>query len=238
MSFSAIAVAHLDPSSDSDLEEDIHPQSLICWPHTGVTCYIRRDQQTFPTPYKLFLEEDNLTLVWVETSWRQPGAFLNNTFVTKGKHQPSKPLQERYGCKVGWLTDQSPGVGIGSGFLDISLIKDLFLQKSANSLLDGFQVDDLVLLVLIYGSSLISDNKLLTLVLSRNCADAFLKELKGAVDATKQDRKSTWLRKTYFQLQQANDFSRENGPNIAGTIQVNEIILLLSAEFDGTGYWF
>ena len=235
---------HFDrsPDSDVDVEEDIHPHHPpFSWARIGVTAYIRRDTQTLPTAYRLYLEEDNLTLAWCETTWCRAQLSLTTTHhpATPCRPVPSKLLQERYGSKSGWQSERelaaaasagAGGGGGGGGFLDISLIKDLFVQRNgvAGGLVEGFGVEDLVMLVIIHGSPLISDNKLVTFVLSRGCADAVCGELREAVSQARLDRRATWLRKTYFQLQQTTDFARENGPNIAATIRVK-----LSPTFNG-----
>ncbi|OQV16067.1 1-phosphatidylinositol 4,5-bisphosphate phosphodiesterase epsilon-1 [Hypsibius exemplaris] len=237
-----LAVPQLDRSPDSDVEEDIHPQAPCSWARIGITVYVRRDgQSTIPiTPYRLYLEEDNLTLSWTEAPWRQLSTTIPKPSLAPSPRRPvpSKLLQERYASKQGWQLEQpassssAPSSSSSSsssgcnGFLDISLIKDLFLQRGTPSpgggpgLMEGFQGDELMMLVVIHGTPLISDNKLLTFVLSRGCADVMLEELREAVRAVKLDRRATWLRKAYFQLQQTNDFCRENGPNIAATIRM------------------
>ncbi|XP_055327577.1 1-phosphatidylinositol 4,5-bisphosphate phosphodiesterase epsilon-1-like [Paramacrobiotus metropolitanus] len=224
LSLSGLAVPpQLGAASDSDVEEDVHagtptPPPAPAWTRIGVTCYIRRDQLTHPTPYKLYIDDDNLTLVWIEAGWWTSNGSGNSLTTVQSLKRRPQPLLRPGEPPV------SGGVSAGNGSLDITLIKELFVQRSGaggggGCLLEGFQVDDLVVLVVIYGGCLLADNKALTLVLSRQCADVFLNQLQDAVRMARMDRKSTWLRKTYFQLQQANEFSRENGPNIAATIR-------------------
>ncbi|GAV09846.1 hypothetical protein RvY_19319 [Ramazzottius varieornatus] len=222
LSLSNLTTPQLEPSPDSDLEEDMinthkHPQASLS--RLGVTAYLRKDSQTLNTAYRLYLEEDHLTLVWSEASWKSlPGSMLSSESVTslRRAESSSKSLQERYGIKGGEERDR----GGNGGLLDISLIKDLYVQKSGLALVEGFQVDELLTMMVIYGSSLICDNKLLSFVMGKSCALTMVEELKTALTATKVDRRAAWLRKTYFQLQQANDFSRQHGPSIAATIRV------------------